>query len=164
MARKRTAKQWAGLPLLAGVIGLLALLRAYLFQSDWTSYALAGTSALLGLAFLWTFGRHGVWWAVVPGVGLLAAALVCLVYCLLWGNIAWLGLLILGLGAYVIAVLPNRKVWINAFYLLGVFLVLVAIYISPIVRMWQIILAVAFLLLLLLTLWLDREDLKRIWT
>ena len=71
--------------------------------------------------------------------------------------------LLLGLGAYVIAVIPNEKVWINVFYILGLILVLAAIYISPIVLLWQIVLAVAFVLLLALTLWMDREDLGRIW-
>ena len=120
-----------------------------------------GASPLLGIAFLWAFSRRDVWWAVIPGVGLLALALVYLVYSLLLGSVVWLG--ILGLGAYVIAVLSNDKVWINVFYIIGVILVLVAIYTSPIIQMWQIILSVAFVLLFLLTLWLDREDLGRLW-
>jgi hypothetical protein len=164
MARRRKEKQWAGFPLVVGVIGLVALLLAYLYRDDLLTYVLAGTSALLGFAFLWAFGDRDVWWAVIPGVGLIVLALICLVYCLLFGSVAWLAVLLLGMGAYMIAVIPNRKEWINAFYLLGLALVLIAIYISPIVQMYKIILAVVFLLLFVLTLWLDRDDLRRIWT
>jgi hypothetical protein len=163
MARKRKKKSWAGFPLVVAVIGLAAILLAYFFRPDRVSPVLAGVSALLGIAFLWAFARRGVWWAVILGVVLLALALICLVYCLLLGSIVWLGVLILGLAAYVIAVIPNQKVWINVFYVLGLGLVLAAIYISPIVQVWKIVLAAAFVLLFVLTLWLDRKDLGRIW-
>ena len=163
MARKRKQKSWAGFPLVVAVIGLAVLLLSYFLRPDLVSYVLAAVSALLGMAFLWAFAKRDVWWAVIPGVGLLALALVCLVYGLLLGSIVWLGILLLGLGAYVIAVIPNDKVWINLFYLVGLILVLVAIILSPIVPVWQIILVVAFVLLFVLTLWLDREDLARIW-
>jgi hypothetical protein len=163
MARKRKKKSWAGFPLVVGVIGLVALLLAYLFRKDLVAPVMAGAAALLGIAFLWAFSKRDVWWAVIPGVGLLSLALICLVYCLILGSVVWLGILLLGLGAYVIAVIPNEKVWINVSYILGLILVLIAIYISPMILMWKIILAVAFVLLFALTLWLDREDLGRIW-
>jgi hypothetical protein len=163
MARRRKKKNWAGFPLVVGVLGLIALVVAYMLPQIDVSPVLAAVAALLGFAFLWAFGRRDVWWAVIPGVGLLALALICLVNCLLLGNILWMSVLLLGLGAYVIAVIPNDKVWINVFYIVGLILVLIAIYISPIVQMWQIVLAVAFVLLLALTLWMDREDLGRIW-
>ena len=38
------------------------------------------------------------------------------------------GRLILGLGAYVIAVIPNDTVWINLFYVLGLILVLILLF------------------------------------
>jgi hypothetical protein len=163
MARKRKKKSWAGFPLFVAVLGLVAILLAYFFWPDLVPPVLAGALAVLGIALLWAFGRRDVWWAVLPGVGLLALAALCLVYCLLLGSIVWLGILILGLAAYVIAVIPNEKIWINVFYVLGLILVLAAIYISPIVQLWKIILAIAFVLLFALTLWLDREDLGRIW-
>ena len=163
MARKRKKKSWAGFPLVVGALGLIALIIAYVVPHFDVSPVLAAVTALLGLAFLWAFGRRDIWWAVIPGVGLLALALICLVNCLLLGSILWMSVLLLGLGAYVIAVIPNDKVWINVFYILGLILVLTAIYISPIVLMWQIVLVAAFVLLLALTLWLDREDLGRIW-
>ena len=163
MARKRKNKGWAWFPLVVGALGLVAFLLAYLLRPTWVSPVMAVASALLGIAFLWVFVEREIWWAVLPGVGLLTLAALCLVYCLLLGSIAWLGILLLGLGAYVIAAIPNEKVWINAFYVLGLILVLIAIFVSPIVLPWQIVLSVAFLLLFVLTLWLDREDLRRIW-
>jgi hypothetical protein len=163
MARERKKTSWEDVPLSVGVIGLLALLLAYLWRREWALPVLISASALQGLAFLWAFALHDVWWAVLPGIGLLTLASICLVYCLLLGSIGWLGVLILGLGAYVIAVIPNVKIWINLFYVLGVMLVWAAIYVSPIVLVWKIVLTVAFVLLFVLTLWLDREDLGRAW-
>lgn len=163
MARKRKKEGWAGFPLIVGVLGLIALAWAYVYRPELLSFAMAATTALLGITSLWAFVRKDIWWAVIPGVGLLTLAAICLVYCFLLGNITWMGVLLLGLGAYVIAVIPNERVGINLFYLLGLILVLVSIYLSPIVRVWQLVLAIAFLLLFALTLWLDREDLRRIW-
>jgi hypothetical protein len=163
-ARKRKKKSWAGFPLVVGVIGLVALLLAYLFRKDLISPVMAGASAMLGLAFLWAFGSRDVWWAVIPGVGLLILGLICVANCLLLSSIVWLSILLLGLGAYLIAVIPNDKVWINVFYVLGLILTLIAILLSPIVQIWQIILMIAFVLLFALTLWLDREDLGRFWS
>ena len=163
MARKRKKQSWAGFPLVVGALGLIALVVAYTLPQIDVSPVLAAVTALLGFAFLWAFGQRDVWWAVIPGVGLLALASICLVNCLLLGSILWMSVLLLGIGAYIIAVIPNQKVWINVFYILGLILVLAAIIISPIILLWQIVLAVAFVLLLVLTLWLDREDLGRIW-
>lgn len=162
MARKRKKQNWAGFPLVVGVLGLAALVLAYVLRPGWVVQVIAAAATLLGIAFVWAFARRDVWWAVIPGVGLLTLALIGLVYYWLLGSILWLGVLLLGLGAYVIAAIPNQKVWINVFYLLGLILVIVAIFVSPIVLAWQIALTVAFLLLFALTLWLDREDLRRI--
>jgi hypothetical protein len=145
------------------VLGLVALVFTFVLRPGLIAQVMAIVSALLGVALLWAFGRRDVWWAVIPGVGLLTLAVICLVYCLLLGSIEWMVVLLLGLGAYVIAVIPNEKVWINVFYILGLILVLVAIVLSPIVLAWQIVLAVAFVLLFVLTLWLDREDVGRLW-
>jgi hypothetical protein len=146
-----------------GVLGLVALALAYLYRPDMLAFVLTSTLALQGIVFFWAFVRRDTWWAVIPGVGLFSLALICLTYCLIVGSIVWLGVLILGLGAYVIAVIPNDKVWVNVFYVLGLLLVLFAIYLSPIIQLWQVILVAVFLLLLVLTLWLDREDLGRLW-
>ena len=163
MARKRKAKSWAGFPFVIGVLGLVVIVFLSVLHPNLLSQVMAVVTALLGVAFLWAFGRRDVWWAVIPGVGLLTLSLICLVYCLFLGSIVWMGVLLLGLGAYVIAVIPNEKVWINVSYVIGLILVLFGIYLSPIVRWWKVALAAAFVLLFVVTLWLDREDLRRLW-
>ena len=75
------------------------------------------------------------------------------------GSLGWIS----GFGALACLVALFALLWQIEMEAPLKILVLVAIALAPIVQMWQIILAAAFVLLFVLTLWMDREDLGRFW-
>ena len=61
----------------------------------------------MGLSFLWVFVARRIFWAVAPGVGALGLAVAVIVSAFVPENNGWVGTLILGASAFVMAALPN---------------------------------------------------------
>jgi hypothetical protein len=155
-------KQWLLVPALAGVAGLVFVLVAGQFFPRLTPYALLLLFIPVGMGFLWAFVRRDVWWAVAPGVEVLAAAFAVLVNLCLPENNGWIAALILGAGAFVIAAIPNRRAEINVAHFFGVIILVIGFAVSPLRALWKIIFIVASLLLAAYFVWLDREDMRRL--
>jgi hypothetical protein len=157
-------RQWLLVPILASVVGLLVVIVAGQFFPRLTPYALLLLLIPVGVSFLWAFVKQSVWWAVAPGVEVLAAALAVLVNLFLPNNNGWIAVLILGAGAFVIAAIPNRRAEINVAHFLGIIVVVIGFLISPLRIMWKIVFIVASVLLAAYFAWLDREDMRRLFT
>jgi hypothetical protein len=161
-------KKWWVVPVLAGAVGLLALVLALAVpgrQGPLPGQVLAALLLLLGLvglSFLWAFLRRDVWWAVAPGVGALASAVALLVNYVLPANNGWIAALIVGAGAFVIAAIPNRRVEVDVAHFVGIVLVLFGLILSPLRIGWKVLSIALALALALYFAWLDREDLRRL--
>jgi hypothetical protein len=155
-------KQWWVVPIIAGVVGLIALLMAYSVLPGLELVAVLLLLILVGVSFLWAFIQRSVWWAVAPGVWALTAVVAVLVnYYLPWNN-GWIATLILGAGTFVIAAIPNHRVEINVAHFCGIVLILFGFVISPMRILWKTVLILTSLLLAVYFAWLDREDMKRL--
>ena len=157
-------KQWAIIPAVAGAVGLVAVLVADEFFSSLAPYVLLFFFVLVGASFLWAFVKRDVWWAVAPGVGALAAAVAILVNLYLPENNGWIAILILGAGAFVIAAIPNRRIEVNVAHFVGIMIVVIGFLISPLRTVWKIVFVLASILLAAFFAWLDREDMRRLFT
>jgi hypothetical protein len=155
-------KHWWIVPAILGVIGLVALILAYQFLFGLVPYLLILFSILVGLGFLWSFLKWDVWWAVGPAIVALALALALFVDLFLPENNGWVTTLILGASAFVIAIIPNRRIEVNVAHFVGIAILVIGFLVSPLRPMWKIIFIVASLLLAGYLLWLDRKDMKRL--
>ena len=161
MNSNRQISWWIG-PVVAGVVGLVALLAARLFSPSLELYALLFLLVLVGLSFLWAFIQHDVWWAVACNVWALTAAIALIVNTFLPKNNGWIAALILGAGTFMIAAIPNRRVEINVAHFVAILILLFGFVISPMRTVWKIAFIVVSLLLAAYFAWLDRDDMKRL--
>ena len=155
-------RQWLLVPALASVAGLFVVIVTDQFFPRLTPYALLLFLIPVGVSFLRAFVKRDVWWAVAPGVEVLAAALAVLVNLFLPKNNGWIATLILGAGAFVIAAIPNRRVEVNVAHLIGIIIVVIGFLISPLRTVWKIVFIFVSVLLAAFFAWLDREDLRRL--
>ena len=157
-------KQWWIVPVILGVLGLVGVILAYQYLPGLAPYALSLFSSLVGLCFLWAFIQWDVWWAVAPAVAALALAVAVTVSLFVPENNGWITTLILGTSAFVIAIIPNRRVEINVAHFIGIVILVIGFLISPLRTMWKVTFVVASLLLAGYLLWLDRKDVQRLFT
>jgi hypothetical protein len=155
-------KKWWVMPILGGAVGLLAVILAFAWIPRLELAAVLLLLALVGATFLWAFVRRDVWWAVAPGVGALVSAAAVLVNYVLPANNGWIATLIVGAGAFVIAAIPNRRAEVNVAHFVGIVLLLFGFVISPLRIVWKVISIALSIALALCFVWLDREDMKRL--
>jgi hypothetical protein len=155
-------KHWWIVPVIAGVVGLLAVLLANQFLPSLVLYALLLLLVLVALSFLWALVWRDIWWAVAPNVWALTAAVALAVNALLPVNNGWIAVLILGAGTFVIAAIPNRRVEVNIAHFVGIVIVVFGFLLSPIRIVWKIVFIVVAILFATYLAWLDREDMKRL--
>jgi hypothetical protein len=155
-------KHWWIVPVIAGVVGLLAVLLANRFLPSLVLYALLLLLVLVALSFLWALVWRDIWWAVAPNVWALTAAVALAVNALLPVNNGWIAVLILGAGTFVIAAIPNRRVEVNIAHFVGIVIVVFGFLLSPIRIVWKIVFIAVSILFATYLAWLDREDMKRL--
>jgi hypothetical protein len=159
--KNRQISWWIG-PVIACVVGLVALLAARLFSPSLELYALLFLLVLVGLSFLWAFIQRDVWWAVAFNIWALTAAIALIVNAFLPENNGWIAALIFGAGTFVIAAIPNRRVEINVAHFVAILILLAGFVISPLRTLWKIVFIIVALLLAAYFAWLDRDDMKRL--
>ena len=157
-------KEWWIAPALLGAVGLAAVLLARSSLAGLAPYALLLCSLLVGASTLWAYLRRDVWFAVAPAVVAFALAIAVVVDLFLPANNGWITILILGASAFVIALIPNRRIEINVAHFVGIAILVIGFLISPLRTVWKVVLIVASLTLAAYLLWLDRRDMRRLLT
>jgi len=89
-------------------------------------------------------------------------AVAVLVSLLIPENNGWVGMLILGAAAFVIAALPNVRDGIKVAYVVGAMILVIGFLMAPVTLVWKIILCVASAALGGYFIWRNRETLGRV--
>lgn len=157
-------QSWWIAPAVACAIGLVALIVAHQLVPSLQVYALLLLLVLVGVGFLWAFAGRDVWWAVAPGVWALAGATAVALNVYLPKHNGWIDVLILGAGTFIIAAIPNRRIEVNIAHFIAIIVVVIGFLISPIRTVWKIVFIVVSLVLAVYFAWLDREDMKELFS
>ena len=149
--------QWWRVVAGVGLFCLAAVVIADQFFEDAVDFVFISAVVVLGLAFMWAFYARGVFWAVAPGVGLLAVAVAGVVSQFTPENNGWVSTLILGAAAYVIAAIPNPRADMKGIYAIGAMLLVIGFILAPLTAPWTIALCAATVLLTGYLLWRNRR-------
>ena len=156
-------RHWWIVNVAAGVVGIIAMRLAEQYFPSLAPYATILFLTLVGLSFLWVFTtKKGIWWAVAPGVGAIAFAVALLVSLLIPENNGWVGMLILGAAAFVIAAIPNSRDGMKVAYVVGAMILVIGFLMAPVTLVLKIILCVASAALGGYFIWRNRETLGRV--
>jgi len=156
-------RHWWIVNVAAGVVGIIAMRLAEEYFPSLAPYATMLFLTLVGLSFLWVFTtKKGIWWAVAPGVGAIALAVAVLVSLLIPENNGWVGMLILGAAAFLIAAIPNVRDGMKVAYIVGAMTLVIGFLMAPIAPVWKIILCIASAALGGYFIWRNRETLGRV--
>lgn len=163
MAKFDAQKQWWLVVVVAGLVGIAAML---IFDQWLPAYRLIGTILMLGLigaAFCWAYAVNSErqWWAIIPGLGAFTFLAALLADALIGTDPAddWVSVLVLGIGAVIIAAVLKRT---NARFVLVVVAVItffVGILMSPATPLLKGILVAVDFLLAVFYLWRNRKAL-----
>jgi len=163
MAKFDAKKQWWLVVIAAGVVGIAAMV---IFDQWLPDLQLVGPILMLGLigaAFCWAYAvdRERQWWAIIPGLGAFTFLAALLADALIGMDPAndWVGAVVPGIGAVVIAAVLKRA---NARFVLVVVAVItffVGILMSPASPLVKGILVAVDFLLAVFYLWRNRKAL-----
>lgn len=153
-------KHWWVVNVAAGVVGLIVLMLADAFFPTLESYAMYFFLILVGLSFLWLFVTRAEQapWAIAPAVGCFTFVVVGLVNQMTGAEtFGWVGSLIVGLGAAIIAAVPNPRIEIKVAYVVSLWFLVPGFLLSPLPLALRIILAAASVVAVAYLLWQNRE-------
>lgn len=153
--------QWWRVVAGLGLFGLAAVFIADQFFQEAAEYVFVAVMILLGLSFMWAFYTRGVFWAVAPGVGLLALAVAGIMSWFVPENNGWVSTLILGAGAYVIGAIPNPRGEMKVAYPIGAMLLVIGFLLAPLSAALTIVLCVVTVLATGYLVWKNREALSQ---
>lgn len=153
--------QWWRVVAGVGLFSLAAVIIADQFFEDAVDFVFILAMIALGLAFMWAFYVRGVFWAVAPGMGLLAFAVAGTVSQFIPENNGWVSTLILGTAAYVIAAIPNPRADMKGIYAIGAMLLVIGFILAPLSVPWTVVLSAVTVLLTGYLLWRNREALSQ---
>ncbi len=163
MVKFDAQKQWWLVVVVAGLVGIAAML---IFDQWLPAYRLVGTILMLGLigaAFCWAYAvnRERQWWVIIPGLGAFTFLAALLADAIIGTDPAndWVSALVLGIGAVIIAAVLKRT---NARFVLVVVAVItffVGILMSPATPLLKGILVAVDFLLAVFYLWRNRKAL-----
>jgi hypothetical protein len=154
-------KNWWIVPVVVGVLAVAAfVIIDRLFPSlGWLSAIIV--LGLLGASFLWVYftDRKGLWWAIIPALGLftlLAAVLVDLLTGTETSN-DWINVLVIGAGAALMAWVLKRKNARTTMIIVAIITIFVGILMAPLSILWKCILVAVDILVGGYCLWLARK-------
>jgi hypothetical protein len=158
---KNSGVSWWRVVAAVGLFGLAAVFIADQFVEEATDYVLMLALVLLGLAFMWAFYARGVFWAVAPGVGLLAVVVAGIVTYFAPENNGWIATLILGAAAYIIGAIPNPRGEIKIAYLIGGMILVIGFLLAPMAVAVKVVLSAVTVIVTIFLLWRYRETLSQ---
>ena len=153
-------KHWWIVIVVAAVVGIAILILADNLLPSLSPYAVLLFLVLLGASFLWAFITRGIFWAVAPGVGVLALAVGVVVSFFVPENNGWVATLILGVGSIVIGAIPNPRGEIKVTYFIGAMILVIGFLLAPLAPLWKIILCVASALGGAYVIWRSWDDVQ----
>ena len=156
-------KNWWIVNVAAGVVGIIPLLLADAFSLDLEPYTVLFFLTMVGLSFLWVFitRKERVPWAIAPVVGCFTFIAVALLQAITGQDtFNWASSLVVGLGAVVMAIIPNPRIEIKIGYFISMWFLVPGFLLSPLPPALRIILAVASVLFLAYLLWRNREAIR----
>ncbi len=156
---------WILIAAVSGVGFVVLVLATELFPAA-ESYALILFTTSLGLSFLWVFGiSEKTWWAVAPGTGLLAFAVMGVLSPFIPENNGWIGMMMLAFAAFVIAAIPNpRPEMRGTGFAVGSGILMIGFLLFPVGPMWKLVLFVVYVPIGLTIGYLLRKELGYIST
>ena len=152
---------WWRVVVAVSLFSLAAIIIADQFFEGVADYVLILALILLGLTFLWAFYARGIFWAVAPGVGLLAVAVAGIVSYFIEENNGWVATLILGAAAYIIGAIPNPRNEMKVTYPIGAMLLIIGFLLAPLSVPVTVVLCVVTILPTGYLIWRNREQFQQ---
>jgi hypothetical protein len=163
MAKFDAKKQWWWVVIAAGVVGIAAMVIIDRWLPDLQPIGMILMLGLIGAAFCWAYAvdKERQWWAIIPGLAAFTFLAALLADAVIGTDPAndWVGALVLGAGAVIIAAVLKR---VNARFVLVVVAVItlfVGILMSPATPLLKGILVAVDFLLAIFYLWRNRKAL-----
>jgi hypothetical protein len=160
MSNKSNRGWWRVIAALS-LFGLAAIIIADQFFVEVVDYVVLLVLVGLGLAFMWVFYARGVFWAVAPGVGLLAVVAAGIVSQFAPENNGWIGSLILGAAAYIVGAIPNPMEEMKVAYLIGGMILIIGFLLAPLPVLATVVLCVVTVIVTGYLVWRYREALSQ---